>query len=271
MSSCNGMDARAGLKDMEYLSFSALSVFQACPLRFYFRYVAHLQEETISSSLVFGSAIHASLAFHFDQLLAHDRPPSLDTLLDVFWEEWRSQTEKLVIFNRGEDLNSIGQLAARMLQAFQLSAMAQPKGTIIAVEEELHGTLVPGCPDLLGRLDLVVESDDALLITDWKTGRMPWSRDHVNQLADQLLIYHELARPLSNGMPIRLAFAVLTKTSNPQLTLHPVSVDPRRLQRTHRIIQQVWHSIEAGLFYPSPSHFNCRQCPYRHPCKQWPG
>jgi hypothetical protein len=53
----------------------------------------------------------------------------------------------------------------------QQSAFAQPRGKILGVEEELRGRLVAGCPDLLARIDLLVETDDALVITDFKTAR----------------------------------------------------------------------------------------------------
>lgn len=53
----------------EYLSFSSLSLYQQCPLRFTFRYVLGLPEETVGASLVFGSAVHAALEFHFRELL----------------------------------------------------------------------------------------------------------------------------------------------------------------------------------------------------------
>ena len=42
----------------DYLSYSALNTFRACPLRFKFHYLDGLPEASVSSSLVFGSAIH---------------------------------------------------------------------------------------------------------------------------------------------------------------------------------------------------------------------
>jgi hypothetical protein len=69
--------------------------------------------------------------------------------------------------------------ADRLLRAFLNSDFSQPAGTIIGIEEELRGELVPGCPDLLARVDLLVETDDALIVQDFKTSRSSWSNDHV--------------------------------------------------------------------------------------------
>lgn len=40
----------------DYLSYSAITTYQGCPLRYYFRYIAGLPERIVSSNLVFGAA-----------------------------------------------------------------------------------------------------------------------------------------------------------------------------------------------------------------------
>jgi ATP-dependent helicase/DNAse subunit B len=45
------------LTGRDYISYSAISTYQACPLKWHFRYVLGLSEKTVSSALVFGSAI----------------------------------------------------------------------------------------------------------------------------------------------------------------------------------------------------------------------
>src|SRR5262249_31754201 len=148
----------------DYISFSAVSLFQACPLRFYFKYVLGLPEKTVSASLVFGQAMHRAVQFHFESLLAGNSAPDLDTLLGVFWEGWHGREPQEVLFNKGEDENSIGNLADRLIWALQESNYAHPEGRIIAVEEELRGELIPGCPDLLARVDLIVDIGEALVV-----------------------------------------------------------------------------------------------------------
>ncbi len=79
-----------------------------------------------------------------------------------------------------------------MLATFQGSAIAQPQGNIIGVEEELRGSVVPGCPDLLGRVDLLLESPEAVTIVDLKTSRSSrWSAEQVDDQAEQLLLYSD--------------------------------------------------------------------------------
>jgi len=57
------------LTGRDYISYSALSTFAQCPLKYYFRYCLGMAEETVSASLVFGVAIHAAIQQHFEELL----------------------------------------------------------------------------------------------------------------------------------------------------------------------------------------------------------
>jgi putative RecB family exonuclease len=260
------------LATRDHLSFSALSTFQACPLRFYFRYVAGLPEEVVGASLAFGSAMHSAVQFHFEQLLAGNEAPDLDTLLDVFQESWRSKTEGQIIrFKAGDSFNELCRLADRMLKAFRQSDFANPQGTIIGVEEELRGSLLPDCPELLARVDLIVETESALVVSDFKTSKSGWSQDQVLDAAPQLLLYSEVARELADGKPIRLEFAVLSKARIPFLQVHQVPNDLRHITRTRTVVERVWNAMQNGHVYPSPSAINCSTCPFRKPCREWPG
>jgi putative RecB family exonuclease len=254
----------------DYLSFSSISLYRQCPLRFYFRYVRGLPEDTVAASLAFGGAIHAAAEFHFRELMAGNEPPDLDTLLAVYQDEWRQRASDTIRFGKGETVNSLGRLADRMLRAFQACDLSQPVGRIIGVEEELRGRFAAGCPDVLARIDLLTETDDALVVTDLKTSRSRWNAEQLEDAGEQLLLYHDLARELIPGKPVRLQFTVVTKTRSPTADLLSVDVSPQRQERTRRMVQRVWESIQAGLFYPAPSAMSCAGCPYREPCRQWP-
>ncbi len=67
----------------DYISYSALSTYRMCPLRYRFKYVVGLPEATVSASLALGAAIHSAVEFHFRQLLEGNEPPSLDELMAV--------------------------------------------------------------------------------------------------------------------------------------------------------------------------------------------
>lgn len=263
--------AGIGASQRDYISFSAVSTYQQCPLRYNFKYIAGLPEETVSASLVFGGAIHSAVELHFRELLVGNPAPDLGMLLAEYHDAWKARDGAAIQFNKDDDLNSLSMLAERMLRAFSNSSFAQPGGTILGVEEELRGKLIPGCPDLLARIDLLVETADALVVTDLKTARSRWSNEQAESSAEQLLLYSELVKDLMPGKKLRLQFAVITKAKVPLLDCHVVAWSPRRIERTRQVVRQVWRAIEAGCFYPAPSPMQCPTCPFREPCRHWHG
>ena len=253
----------------DYLSYSAITTYQGCPLRYYFRYIAGLPEKTVSSSLVFGSAVHRAVELHFNELMAGNEPPGLEALVGEYDRHWSEAYPQAVQFGKDDDVESLGRLATKMFGAFQTSTLATPNGMIIGVEEELRGNVVAGCPDLLGRIDLIVETADELIVTDLKTSRSRWSREQADDSAGQLLLYHELAKSIAPRKRVRLQFAVLTKSKEPAVDLHEVSANRHAVDRTKRIVEKVWKAIDNQVFYPAPSAMQCSGCSFRGQCREW--
>src|SRR6188472_3002850 len=90
-----------------HLSWSAISTFRTCPLKYYFRYFAQLPEQSVSASLVFGAAIHQAVEYHFRQLLCGAPPPRCDDLLDVYQSRWHDPSSQEVRFAATESRQSL--------------------------------------------------------------------------------------------------------------------------------------------------------------------
>lgn len=178
-------------------------------------------------------------------------------MLSVYQDAWESYIDTKIQFPNGEDCRTLTSLATHLLQVFLNSDFARPNGVILGVEEELRGSVVPGCPELLARVDLLIDSGTELVESDFKTSRSSWSDEKVDDGSPQLLLYSELVQPIANGRPVKLSFAVLTKTKVPSLTVHEVPLDTKQIQRTKRTVERVWQAIQAGHFYPNPSPMNC--------------
>jgi len=257
------------LTGRDYVSWSAISTYRQCPLRYYFRYIEHLPEPVVSASLAFGGALHSAIELHFRELLAGNPPPEQDMLLGAFWEEWNAHSQSTIEFCKGDDLNSIARLADRSLAAFRTSEFAIPRGRILGVEEELRGPLMAGMPELLAKLDLVVETDEALVVTDFKTARSRWNQEQAEMSGEQLLLYADLAKELAPGKQLRLEFVLITKAKAPRIERLEVGVVAGRVRRIQRTAESVWRAISSGHFYPAPSAMNCAGCPFTAPCQEW--
>jgi putative RecB family exonuclease len=259
------------LTGRDYISWSAISTFRTCPLRYKFRYVDGLPEESLSSALVFGTGIHTAIEQHFQALLAGDEQPDVERLMVAYRSAWLPHGPDAISFGSKETRESLDDLASRMLTAFLASPIANVQGRVLGVEEEIRGMLVEGVPDLYGRVDLLTEDSDSLVITDIKTSRGKWSPEQVEDSGEQLLLYSKLASEISPGKKIATRFLVLTKTKEPVVEEHVREVDPTAVKRTLAGVERVWRAIESGVFYPAPSVVACSGCGYREACRAWVG
>jgi ATP-dependent helicase/DNAse subunit B len=255
----------------DHLSYSAIATYQSCPVKYAFRYVIGLPEETVSASLVFGGAIHEAIEHHLRQL-SLDRPrPDLGTHLNIYEAAWDRHRNVEVQFAHDESHAALHRQAERVLVAFQSSPVPRPAGTIVGVETEIRGQIAPGVPDLLGRVDLLVDAADTLMVTDFKSSRSRCNADHVEAAADQLLLYSQLVREIAQRRKLELQFCVITKTKDPSVECHAVEWSPARAARSTRIIERVWSTIASSHFYPAPSALNCGSCPFREIRRGWDG
>jgi len=264
-------DIAKNLTGRDYVSWSAISTFRTCPLKYKFRYVDGLPEEGVSSALVFGTGIHTAVEQHFQALLAGDAQPDVERLMFAYRSAWLPHDPAAISFGTKETRETLDDLASRMLTAFLASECAGVNGRVLGVEEEIRGMLVEGVPDLYGRVDLLTEDADSLVITDIKTSRGKWSPEQVEDSGEQLLLYSKLASEISPGKKIATRFLVLTKTKEPVIEEHVREVEPAAVKRTLVGVERVWRAIESGVFYPTPSVVACSGCGYREACRAWAG
>ena len=123
------------------------------------------------------------------------------------------------------------------------------------------GCVIGGLPDLLARVDLIVDAGDSLIVTDFKSSRSHWDDDQVVNAADQLLLYSGLVRELADGRPLRLEFLVMTKTKVPSVTRHPVAYEPRQVERTKREVEHVWRRSRPDTSIPIPRRCSAPPAP----------
>ena len=253
----------------DYVSWSAISTFRTCPLKYKFRYIDGLPEESMSAALVFGTGIHSAVEQHYQATLSGDPKPDLGALLFAYRSAWLPHDPDAIQFGSTETRSSLDALAGKMLTAFLSSPAASVQGRVLGVEEEIRGMLVEGVPDLYGRVDLLTEDSDSLVITDIKTSRGKWSQEQVEDSREQLLLYSHLASEISPGKKITTRFLVLTKTREPVIEEHVREVEPGNVKRTLAGVERVWRAIESGVFYPAPSVMACSGCGYREACRAW--
>jgi CRISPR/Cas system-associated exonuclease Cas4 (RecB family) len=254
-----------------YLSHSQIALFRACPKKFSLQYVERAKKDFVPSSLAFGGSIHSALEAYFRARL-EGRAVTHATLVATYQDAWKRQLTEAgqvpVRFNKNEDPDSLQAMADRLLAAFINSPLAQPKGTILGIEEELRVVLDPALPDVLAKVDLVTHTQGALHVIDWKTSRSRWTDQKAAESSDQLVLYGVTAASMSRSLhlPVKLHFGIIIKAKTPLVQILPVPTDSGRVTAMKTSVQGVWEAIQGGNFYPSPSPMNCCTCPFKSRC-----
>jgi putative RecB family exonuclease len=261
-----------------YLSYSQVSTFQSCPLKWWYSYVAKAPPETVHCSLLLGSGIHAAIQAQEEAELAGDPRPTVDQLMVIFQSTWDREAVKapLIQYGANDTLESLQATAKQILQAWLDSPLSQPHPGTVAVEESLSVPLAPDLPDLMVRIDkLHVEEpqpgQNVLVVTDYKTTRSMWSPDTAQEHADQLILYAQAIQAMAQEFQatIQLRFVVLTKAKTPKIEAITIKPSQPRLKRTIHTVRQVFNAMQTGNVYPVPSQMNCASCPYAIRCESW--
>jgi len=267
-------DIALAMTGRPYMSYSEISTFQACPLKWQFQYVDKAKQEQLSSAMILGSAVHAAIQVHMESLMAHDRPLTVDGLMDSYREHWKKESGTAPIqYAKGQDSSTMEATARRMLETFMASEHAKPAGQIIGIEESFRIKLADNLPDLAGRVDMITHANDELVVTDFKTARSMWADETAEDRGEQLILYAQGCEPIARELDakVKLQFVIITKTKEPKVEAIPISIDPNRMDRSKRIITQVFTAMQTGITYPVPSPMNCATCPFKKRCEAWKG
>jgi len=176
-----------------YLSHTQISTLRMCSRKFAYRYTEKAPADFVPTSLLLGGAIHGSLEA-FYQARMEGLNLSAEEMLIAYRQSWKQSLADAgpnvpVRFNKGENENVLDALAQRMIAAFLASTLADPKGIILGIEESFTIVLRPDLPDLLAKVDLVVQMESCLFIADFKTSRSRWTEAKAIESAEQLILY----------------------------------------------------------------------------------
>jgi RecB family exonuclease len=108
--------------------------------------------------------------------------------------------------------------------------------------------------DLVGTLDLLErDAEGRLAVVDLKTAARKYTDLQV-EASLQLSIYSYATsmNGLADQEDLRLRFDVLTKTKQPELHRYWTTRDRAANRRLFRLVAEVLHAIEAGVFHPNP-------------------
>jgi CRISPR/Cas system-associated exonuclease Cas4 (RecB family) len=234
----------------DHLSHSQVQEYVLCPRRWWFNKIENAPREQVGSALIFGSAVHDTIAAVNEAALHGERIDAPAHFLTA-WKRAVTDASAPIHFGKddSDDLVAKGR---------SLVGIYTPPPGIIGVEQPFEVELAPDLPVVQGRIDLVRSEGDALILADIKTAASRTLTD-THAVEAQLALY-DLAYPATRHEVI-----VAAKLKAPVITVQPITPWPTAtLIRHYREVHQAMvHGVRYAL-----RGWACESCPFATRCRQ---
>ena len=241
------------------ISYSALDIFQTCPLKYKFSEIDKIKTPK-SKEAVFGSTIHSTMRFiHTPGILS----PTLDQAMEHFQNSWNSS-----VF---EDENEERAAFSQGIKIIQDYYQKNNPANFNIIDLESRFQIEIGSDDdkhiISGIIDRIDKTENGYEIIDYKTTKKMPSQEKVdNDL--QLSVYlnaflSRYPKEIDNLDKIKVSLYYLK---------HGVKLTSQRtledLQKSQQLFLDTIKIIEAGKFEPIVSPL-CDWCGYQNMCPMW--
>ena len=248
------------------LSPSKVSAFKSCALAFRFSVIDRLPEPP-SAPAVKGTLVHRAL----EQLYC--APPAertlaaaLAALATAFHEARASNPEYQQLALAGDDEAEFVADAERLVRRYfemEDPAAVRPIGLELMLEAQLGGVRLRG---IIDRLDL--DADGELVVTDYKTGRVPSQRFEQSRFGG-VHFYALLCESMFGRRPARVQLLYLSE--GVAIVATPSEQSVRGLEGR---VAALWRAVERACalddFRPHPGAL-CDWCAFRGYCPAFGG
>lgn len=233
---------------------SAISDFQTCKRRFYYRHVVAAEErERLSPPLAQGSAIHQTLDLFFG---LRPRERSKEALAKCLRSIWRRHCPAELFTTIDEEI-AYGKAALEMLSAFceHFDTTVRPVRREGWVEAKL-----PNGVRVFGKVDRVDPRGEAVDVVDYKTGKLREEDDDLPGLpATQVYV---LGTEAEYGLNVaRVRFIYLKEERELRCEVEREDVEAWR----DELVKTTSEMLAEREFPASPGEA-CRWCPFSYGC-----
>lgn len=249
-------------------SYSKMSLYEECPLKYKFKYIDKIKEEP-KYYFSFGSSVHTALEFLYS--VKNPPFPTAEEVCEAFRQDWRSKSYLEKGYRTQQKADDDCQKALAMLRAYyehNKARFAPPFLVEYSTDVEVDGLLVRTISD---RIDYL--GDGRLLVTDYKTGK------DVRREPAQLYMYQkicELDPRLKEKIAENYGQRVSSVRIGKLLYYHvPTNKEYVFERADDREIGAFWDralgvagAIKSLKYDASPGERQCTWCDYKPLCPQ---
>ena len=247
------------------LSPSKVSAFKDCALAFRFSAIDKIPEPP-SMPATRGTTVHRALELLFVEAPADRTPQRAQECLRTALEEMSTHEEYVGLELDDAAAADFAATSARMVDRY--FTLEDPQ-SITPIGLELFLTAQLGSLTVRGIIDrLELDQDGELVVTDYKTGKVPGERQERSKLGG-VHFYAYLCEKNFGRRPARVQLLYLSKPE--ALLTTPSEQSTRALERK---VSAVWAAIERSCssedFRPRPSRL-CDWCAFQAWCPAFGG
>ena len=250
---------------MVIYSYSRLSTFEKCPLKFKFRYIDRLEpeiKETIESFL--GHAVHQTLQWIYEEV-AKGKTLKLDDVINNYVYNWNTEFRKEIRIVKEElDSEHYFNQGIKFLIDYFIKYSPFLDNTI-ATEKEVLIYLDPnGKYKLKGYIDRLVHNKETNIfeIHDYKTGGFLKTQEELDN-DKQLALYSIAIKQLfENVQDVHLIWHFLA--FNQKITSKRTD---EQLEALKQELMQLIDKIESTKDFPANPSMLCKWCEFRKYCE----
>ncbi len=245
-------------------SYSKMSVYQECPLKYKFKYIDKLPEKPKKFFFI-GRVIHKVLEYFFSKI----PPPSLDELKEIAEKEWRTTTyyEKGYATQEYEELDLIK--INTIITNFHKKHLDN-KVLPFLLEYSTYVT-INGYRFTIIADRIEYNSNGKITIIDYKTGkegdRTPAQLYFYQKVceSDPVIIKKIEERYSEKVERIQVESMIYYYVENLKEIKYPRAKESE-IERFWDEILSIIENINTGRFDPKPSEKSCRWCDFKDRC-----
>ncbi len=240
-------------------SYSAISSFQNCPLKFKYAYIDKIEPLRRNIEAFMGNRVHEALEKLYRDKL-YEKVCSLEELLNFYNENWKKKIDSQIFITKEYNMENYRKMGERYLIDYYNTYKPFDEGKIIALEKKIFFPLNEKYW-IAGIIDRIVEKDGIYEVHDYKTSLyLPTKKEIENDC--QLSLYALALDYLYGVKEVELVWHFLAFNKE-------IRIKKRSYEKTRKEIIGEIEKIEKAIKnkeFPAKESSLCPYCEYQPIC-----
>jgi putative RecB family exonuclease len=250
---------------MPIYSYSKITTFEKCPLKFKYRYIDKIIPEIEKSIEAFlGEIVHETLEWLYLEI-NEKRVPAIDEVITHYGISWKNNFSDKILLNKKEEGDYFN-IGVKFILDYYTEHYPFDDNTI-GIEEKIEVDLDElGEYKIIGYIDRLSHNKekDEYEIHDYKTGNNLPYKDNIEN--DKQLALYSIAIKNNFGKEKNVVLIWHYLAFNKKILLRKTNEELEQLKKD---IIEIIKRIEATENYPGKKSPLCNWCEYRDICTEF--